>query len=91
MECLEFCVKLVAALVTLVGAWSFFIWVRNKKLPLRPFQLPVIGNLHMLGQLHHQAVALLSSKLGTPMSLRLSSTVTLVISSPDMAKISQES
>ena len=80
----------IGALVTLVAAWSFFIFVyRNKRrllLPPGPFPLPVIGNLHLLGKLPHQALAALSRKYGPLMSLRLgSSGLTLVVSTGDMA------
>lgn len=86
LECLGFSLKLIAALLTLVGTWSLFVRVRNRNLPPGPFQFPVIGNLHMLGKLPHQALAVLSLKFGPLMSLRLGSTLTLVVSSPDMAK-----
>lgn len=85
---LEFYVK---ALVALAAAWSCFIFMyRNRKqrlLPPGPFPLPVIGNLHLLGTLPHQALAALSLKYGPLMSLRLgSSALTIVLSSGDMCK-----
>jgi len=86
LECLEFSMRLAIALVALVGAFSFFVQGRNKRLPPGPFPLPIIGNLHLLGQLPHQALAALSLKFGPLMSLRLGSALTLVVSSPDMAK-----
>eukprot|EP00253_Pinus_taeda_P016590 PITA_16590 len=86
LVCLEFYMKLAIALVALVVAWSFFVKGRNRKLPPGPFPLPIIGNLHLLGQLPHQALAALSLKFGPLMSLRLGSALTLVVSSPDMAK-----
>ena len=59
----------IGTLVTLVAAWSFFVFNYNKKklrrlLPLGPFPWPVIGNLHLLGKLPHQALAALSLKYG---------------------------
>lgn len=79
----------IEALVALVAAWGFFIFIyRNKRrLPSGPVQLPIIGNLHLLGKLPHQALSALSLKYGPFMSLRLgSSTLMLVISSGDMAE-----
>jgi cytochrome P450 len=81
----------IEALVALVVAWSFFIFINRNKLrrllPPGPFPLPVIGNLHLLGKLPHQALAALSLKYGPLMSLRLgSSALTLVLSSGDIAE-----
>ena len=78
--------KLAIAVIALVGAWSFFVKGRNKRLPPGPFPLPIIGNLHLLGQLPHQALAALSLKFGPLMSFRLGSVPTLVVCSPDIAK-----
>eukprot|EP00253_Pinus_taeda_P034490 PITA_34490 len=86
LECLEFYLKLVAALFAFAGAWSFFVRVRNRKLPPGPFSLPIIGNLHMLGEFPHRAMAALSLKFGPLMTLRLGSRLTLVVSSPDIAQ-----
>lgn len=79
--------KLATAVIALaVVAWSFLVQGRNRRLPPGPFPLPIIGNLHLLGQLPHKALAALSLKFGPLMSLRLGSSLTLVVSSPDMAK-----
>jgi cytochrome P450 len=78
--------KLVVSLVALLVAWSFFVKGRKRRLPPGPFPLPIIGNLHQLGKLPHQALAALSLKFGPLMSLNLGSALTLVVSSPDMAK-----
>jgi len=83
---LEFYVKLAAALLALAVTWSFFVRVRNRKLPPGPFSLPIIGNLHTLGELPHKTLAALSLKFGPLMSLRLGSSLTLVVSSPEIAK-----
>jgi cytochrome P450 len=67
----------------LVAAWSK---KRKGRLPPGPFPLPIIGNLHMLGKLPHRALAALSMKHGPLMSLRLGSVLTLVVSSPEVAR-----
>lgn len=83
----EFCPKLAAALVALVVGWSFFVRVRNRKLPPGPFPLPILGNmLYIPGGLPHQALAALSLKFGPLMSLYFGSKLVLVISSPEMAR-----
>uniref|UniRef100_A0A0G7ZP13 Cytochrome P450 CYP736B6 n=1 Tax=Picea glauca TaxID=3330 RepID=A0A0G7ZP13_PICGL len=87
IEFVEFYIKLVTAIlfVVLVAAWSIFSRERKGRLPPGPFPLPIIGNLHMLGKLPHRALAALSMKYGPLMSIRLGSTLTLVVSSPEMA------
>eukprot|EP00253_Pinus_taeda_P006106 PITA_06106 len=87
-RCLEFCVKLTstALVLALVAAWAFFFRGRKLWLPPGPFAFPIIGNLHMMGELPHKALAELSVKYGPLMSLRLGSALTLVVSSPDVAK-----
>lgn len=72
--------------VVLATAWSVFSRVTEGKLPPGPFRLPIIGNLHMLGKLPHRALAALSIKHGPLMSLRLGSSLTLVVSSPEIAR-----
>ncbi|XP_010910121.1 cytochrome P450 71A1 [Elaeis guineensis] len=55
------------------------------RLPPGPRRLPIIGNLHQLGELPYRSLCLLSEKHGPLMSLKLGSTPTLIISSSDMA------
>lgn len=75
---------------------SFLIWAtiylstsifrRSGKLPPGPFPLPIIGNIHQLGQNPNQSMAKLAKIYGPIMSLRLGSRFTVVVSSPSMAK-----
>ncbi|XP_021856512.2 cytochrome P450 76AD1-like [Spinacia oleracea] len=58
----------------------------KSKLPPGPKPWPIIGNIHMLGDKPHQAVAELSKTYGPIMSLKLGSNTTIVISSPEVAK-----
>lgn len=72
--------------VVLAAAWTVFSRATKGKLLPGPFPLPIIGNLHMLGKLPHRALAALSMKHGPLMSLRLGSSLTLVVSSPEIAR-----
>ncbi|GLJ31861.1 hypothetical protein SUGI_0641050 [Cryptomeria japonica] len=59
---------------------------RKLKLPPGPRPWPLIGSLHLLGNLPHQALTRLANKYGSIMFLRLGSVPTVVVSSPAMAK-----
>eukprot|EP01018_Ginkgo_biloba_P011130 Gb_18159 [translate_table: standard] len=48
--------------------------------------LPMVGNMHMLGKLPHQALNIISKKYGSLMFMHLGSVPTIVSSSLDMAK-----
>ncbi|CAK9147755.1 unnamed protein product [Ilex paraguariensis] len=77
--------------------WSF-IYLRRivspstsgkngRRLPPGPRGLPVIGNLHMLGNLPHRSLHEMSKKYGPIMSLRLGHVPTIIVSSPAAAEI----
>jgi len=87
-ESVEFNVTLTTALifVVLVAVWGFFSRRSKAGLPPGPFPLPIIGNLHMLGELPHRAMAALSMKYGPLMSLRLGPALAIVVSSPEIAR-----
>ncbi|KAL0425901.1 UNVERIFIED_CONTAM: cytochrome [Sesamum radiatum] len=57
------------------------------KLPPGPYPFPIIGNILHLGSKPHQSLAKLSRKYGPVMSLKLGSITTVVVSSPEAAKI----
>lgn len=62
--------------------------VRSPKvLPPGPFGFPIIGNILELGPKPHQSLAKLSRKYGPLMSFKLGSRTTIVVSSPEMAKV----
>ncbi|XP_010451917.1 PREDICTED: cytochrome P450 71B10 [Camelina sativa] len=65
--------------------------VKHTKRPWRqqppcPPGLPIIGNLHQLGELPHQSLWTLSKKYGPVMLLKLGRVSTVIVSSPETAK-----
>ncbi|KAK4418736.1 cytochrome [Sesamum alatum] len=60
---------------------------KSPKLPPGPYPFPIIGNILRLGSQPHRSLAKLSTKYGPVMSLKLGSITTVVISSPEAAKI----
>ncbi|EXB50917.1 Cytochrome P450 71A21 [Morus notabilis] len=64
---------------------------RNKlygklNLPPSPPKLPIIGNLHQLGNNPHRSLRSLSNKYGPLMHLNFGQIPTLIVSSPDMVE-----
>ncbi|KAI3515831.1 hypothetical protein L1887_14736 [Cichorium endivia] len=77
----------LAVLLILTGI-LFWRWSSpQKKLPPGPMPLPIIGNLHLLGNLPHRALHKLSQKYGPIMSIRLGSIQFVIVSSPEAAKL----
>lgn len=58
---------------------------RTQQLP-GPRGLPVIGNLHMLGNLPHRNLQALSQRYGSVMTLRLGQVPTIIVSSSEAAE-----
>ncbi|CAI9299833.1 unnamed protein product [Lactuca saligna] len=80
----------LAILLILTGIlfWQWFsAHPSRKKLPPGPMPLPVIGSLHLLGNLPHRALHKLSQKYGPIMSIRLGSIQFVIVSSPEAAKL----
>ncbi|KAK9055467.1 hypothetical protein SSX86_026550 [Deinandra increscens subsp. villosa] len=66
---------------------SFFSSSRSKiRLPPSPFALPIIGHLHLLAPIPHQALHNLSTRYGPVFRFFLGSVPCLAVSSPEMAK-----
>ncbi|XP_055806263.1 geraniol 8-hydroxylase-like [Solanum dulcamara] len=74
---------------TLVHGFNLLVALttnRSRKLPPGPFPLPIIGNLHLLGNQPHKSLTKLANFHGPIMRLKLGQISTVVISSSDMAK-----
>ncbi|KAG8473750.1 hypothetical protein CXB51_035548 [Gossypium anomalum] len=85
---------LAILLVLLVPLCSFIYFFRprnhhknGRKPPPGPAPLPIIGNLHMLGNLPHQTLHHLGKKYGPIMSIKLGYIPTIVVSSPEAAEL----
>ncbi|XP_062029082.1 cytochrome P450 CYP736A12-like isoform X1 [Rosa rugosa] len=75
----------VALIWSLIAA--AFSKPKQKKLPPGPLALPVIGHLHMLGNLPHRSLQHLAEKYGSIMSIRLGNVPTILVSSPKAAEL----
>ncbi|KAI3806490.1 hypothetical protein L1987_22397 [Smallanthus sonchifolius] len=55
-------------------------------LPPTPFRLPIIGHLHLLGRIPHQAFHKISNRHGPVFRLFLDSTPYVIVTTPETAK-----
>lgn len=58
----------------------------RQNLPPSPFGLPIIGHLHLLSPIPHQALHKLSNRYGPLIHIKLGSVPCVVVSSPEIAK-----
>ncbi|XP_020266929.1 cytochrome P450 93A3-like [Asparagus officinalis] len=83
---------LVLSLLSCLCLWLISLitlhWrrTRNVHLPPSPMAIPIIGHLHLLGLIPHQALHKLSLCYGPLISIRLGSHLCVVASSPETAK-----
>ncbi|KAJ9550566.1 hypothetical protein OSB04_014611 [Centaurea solstitialis] len=78
---------ILSLLLVLIGISFGTTHLRRKKLPPGPLPLPIIGSIHLLGKLPHRVLRNLSLKYGPIMSIRLGNVETVVLSSPDSARL----
>nr|AMZ03393.1 cytochrome P450 CYP76AH11 [Plectranthus barbatus]UPO25014.1 cytochrome P450 CYP76AH11 [synthetic construct] len=79
-------VQVIAVVAVVVVLWSQ-LKRKGRKLPPGPSPLPIVGNIFQLsGKNINESFAKLSKIYGPVMSLRLGSLLTVIISSPEMAK-----
>ena len=83
---MEYCNAITLLLVLLIITLRLVRNSHKSKLPPGPKPWPIIGNIHLLGSKPHRSVADLAKTYGPLMSLRLGSTTTIVISSPNVAR-----
>ncbi|CAL4937091.1 unnamed protein product [Urochloa decumbens] len=82
-------VGLLALLPVLLLCLSSYLLLRSRgtlRLPPGPAQLPVLGNLHLLGPLPHRSLRDLARRHGPVMQLRLGTVPAVVVSSPAAAR-----
>ncbi|OMO57845.1 Cytochrome P450 [Corchorus olitorius] len=64
----------------------FHHFSKTSNLPPGPKGLPILGSIHCLGTQPHRSLSKLAKIYGPIMTLRLGSTTTVVLTSPEMAK-----
>ncbi|XP_057797803.1 geraniol 8-hydroxylase-like [Salvia miltiorrhiza] len=86
MDFLTSAVGLLLALILYHGIKTLILRGKNLPLPPGPTPVPLIGNLHLLGDHPHKSLARLANIHGPLMRLRLGFVNTIVVSSADVAK-----
>ncbi|XP_057783571.1 cytochrome P450 93A3-like [Salvia miltiorrhiza] len=82
----EYIIFFLIWLVSTILIRSFFRNRSSKRLPPSPLALPIIGHLHLLAPIPHQALAKLSTRYGPLIQLSLGSVPCIVASSPEVSK-----
>ncbi|GMN54837.1 hypothetical protein TIFTF001_023962 [Ficus carica] len=77
----------LVCLVSTILVRAIFTKTRTKaRLPPSPLALPIIGHLHLLTPIPHQALHKLSNRYGPLFHLSLGSVPCVIVSSPEIAK-----
>nr|WET52768.1 cytochrome P450 76BK1 [Ajuga reptans] len=83
---MELSTVVIAASLILLAYYYLTPQKSVKKLPPGPYPLPIIGNIFQLGDKPNRSITKLAQKYGPLMSLRFGSLLTVVVSSPEMAR-----
>lgn len=85
-EVQEYMIFLLISLISVVLLRAFLKKRSFPRLPPSPLALPIIGHLHLLGPIAHQAFAKISSRYGPLIHVYLGSVPCVVASSPEICK-----
>ncbi|KAK4413002.1 cytochrome [Sesamum alatum] len=85
-EVQEYMIFLFISLISIILLRAFLKKRSSPRLPPSPLALPIIGHLHLLGPIAHQAFAKVSSRYGPLIHLYLGSVPCVVASSPETCK-----
>ncbi|KAH6767804.1 hypothetical protein C2S52_018787 [Perilla frutescens var. hirtella] len=85
-EIQEYIIFFLIWLISTILIRAFFKKRSSKRLPPSPLALPIIGHLHLLAPIPHQALAKLSTSYGPLIHLYLGSVPCIVASSPEVSK-----
>lgn len=85
-EIQEYIIYFLIWLISTILIRAFFKNRSSKKLPPSPLALPIIGHLHLLAPIPHQALAKLSTRYGPLIHIYLGSVPCIVASSPEVSK-----
>ncbi|KAF3442610.1 hypothetical protein FNV43_RR16526 [Rhamnella rubrinervis] len=84
----SYAIPVIVLLVSTILVRAICSGTRTKvRLPPSPLALPIIGHLHLLGSLPHQALHKLSNRYGPLIHLFLGSKLCVVASSAEIAKV----
>ncbi|KAJ0800894.1 putative geraniol 8-hydroxylase [Helianthus annuus] len=86
MDILVWVIVVLFTYVLIRSTFSILGFSKPKNLPPGPTSLPIIGNLHLLGNQPHRSLAKLAQTHGPIMLLKLGQKTTLVITSTAAAK-----
>ncbi|KAK1436912.1 hypothetical protein QVD17_02696 [Tagetes erecta] len=81
-----FIIATIFSILLLVKQTKAFYIKSDKNLPPGPAKLPIIGNLHQVGDKPHVTLANMAKRYGPLISLRLGKQLLVVASSPEAAK-----
>ncbi|PIN13205.1 Cytochrome P450 CYP2 subfamily [Handroanthus impetiginosus] len=85
-EAREYVIYFLVWLISTILIRKLFKKLSSPRLPPSPLSLPIIGHLHLLAPIPHQALAKLSSRYGPLFHVFLGSIPCIVASSPEISK-----